>query len=160
MEQDNFIVQWCEQFQMHGIEVQHSPFEVVIKISGISGEERFQAIGKGMMLPREEGMDCLRLEFILAQQVNPQKRPQIAQQLLQLQDLLLYGTLHLTAKGEVGYCCSIPVLPEYPQQGCQVANHMMYQLRVFLDTYYPFILLVINQPEKMTLEEYLDIIMG
>lgn len=128
----------------------------------IADHEEWKAIGQVLFMPyvaTEEKEEILKVYLTVARNVDTGKYPLFAPKLLELNAYTSFGQLGCTPEGEIYYQACIPIVGESVELAAKTFEFVTYEMFTFLDAFYPYILVLINEPDKLTLSRYMELML-
>ena len=122
----------------------------------ISQQEDWRAVGEIQFLPyiaAYEDESILQIHLTVAQNVKKELLPELAPRLMELTDAVLLGRFGLDQEGHVYYTVRIPLVSTQPAEIAHCAALTLYEMVDFLDNFYAYLLVLVTEPQKLTLAQ-------
>ena len=118
----------------------------------IFGSVRFASVAPG----REKQPELMGVELIVLRDVPETLLSEVQMRLHELGKLSLFGNLILDDKQQVCYRYACPIAGRSAEETADLFEFVCYEMVTFVDTYYPYLLICVTEPERMTLTGYME----
>ena len=147
-----YLSEECERVETaeHGI---------AFMTSHIAGEDAWKAAGvlrfQENELSEEEYIQRMQLELLVLDDIPEEHLAECRGRMQELSRQTTFGYLTLNEKHQILYRYSCPVSVNQPGQTRQIFEAVIYEMVLFLDCFYPYLLTSALSPERMTLSDYI-----
>lgn len=134
---------------------------VRFQIEGIGGREEWKAVGEACFIPYAatgEQEEVLQVYLTIAQNVSA-PYDKLAPKLLELNEGAMFGRIGLNEYAQLYYQSHIPVVGDDAVLAARTFEFVTYEMFTFLDAFYAYILVLVNEPDKLTLRRYMELML-
>ena len=129
-------------------------------VSNISQNEAWKVFGHVSFLPsgvtESEDPELMQLEWIVLEHVSDELRSQVEQKLHDLSNMTTFGYLAVNPYKDLVYHHSCPVAGHTADEVAALFEFIADEMLSFLDIYYPYLLVCLTDPERLTPDNYLE----
>lgn len=147
-----YLLEECER-------VESAEHGIAFMTSHIAGEDAWKAAGVlrflENQLSEEERIQRMQLELLVLDDIPEEYLSECRGRMQELSRQTTFGYLTLNEKHQILYRYSCPVSVNQPEQTRQIFEAVIYEMVLFLDCFYPYLLTSALSPERMTLSDYI-----
>lgn len=135
---------------------------VRFRMEGIGGREEWKAVGETCFIPYAATGDqeeILQIYLTIAQNVDGSLYGKLAPKLLELNEGAMFGRIGLNEYAQLYYQSHIPVVGDDAVLAARTFEFVTYEMFTFLDAFYAYILVLVNEPDKLTLRRYMELML-
>lgn len=130
------------------------------RLGNIAGEEDWKIFGNVRFVSASPGgenqPELMGVELIILRDVPETLLSEVQMRLHELGKLALFGNLILDEKHQVCYRYACPMTGRSDEETADLFEFVCYEMVTFVDTYYPYLLICVTEPERMTLTGYME----
>lgn len=148
--------------QENGVRTESAGELLQFVIEGIGNRKEWKALGQALFVPYTsagEEEEIFQIYMTVAQNVDSGKKEQLAVKLMELNDGALFGRFGMNGMGQIFYQTRFPIVGQDLPMVKKTFEFVLFEMVTFLDAFYAYLLVIINEPEKLTLARYTELML-
>lgn len=163
MDWNNQVLAELEEcLKENGMKTEPAKEMIHFVISGIGDREEWKALGQISFVPyiatgKEE--EIVQIYLAVAKEVDLALKEALGVKIMELNQAATFGHLGMDEQGLVFYQYRLPIVGHNLKLAREAFEFVLYEMVTFLDAFYAYLLVMINQPDKLTLNRYMKLML-
>jgi hypothetical protein len=144
-------------FIEEGIRCEIKDSVAVFMITDIADNKDWRVVGQATYARYHTGDFFINIHITVARKAKRELYDKICVKFAELNSMSVFGNLYMDGTDNIVYMYNIPLVRDDDYLTEQTFRMVFGEMRNFIEAYYAYILVVINEPDKLELSRYIEL---